>query len=67
MWDALVHLQPLFNGGSTTGSWRQSTQFFKPQSHCVASKAGIVTMSPAWFEQGHDVRTLHRNVLVRPD
>lgn len=55
IWDALVHLQPVFKGGSSTGPWRASHVFFKPNAECTGSKPGIVTMSPAWFEQAHDV------------
>jgi len=55
MWDALVHLQPLFKGGSSTGSWRASQLFFKLNAECAGTKPGIVTMSPAWFEQAQDV------------
>ena len=58
MWDAFLHLQPLFAGGSSSRSWRTSDDFFKPDHLCHASKPGIVTMSPAWFEQAHDVSML---------
>jgi hypothetical protein len=58
IWDALEHLQPILKGGTSPTSWRKCPAFFKPDSECLLAKPGVVTMSPAWFEQGHDVCNL---------
>src|ERR1700748_2745321 len=63
IWNAIVHLQPLFKGGARSGSWRTHNEFFKSSSKCL-SKPGIVTMSPAWFELGHDVSVFYNHFLI---
>lgn len=58
IWEALEHLQPVLKTSTSTSSWRKSSTFFKPNYECLLAKPGVVTMSPAWFEQAQDVSTM---------
>jgi hypothetical protein len=62
IWEALEHLQPALKISTSAGSWRTSNTFFKPDYECSLAKPGVVTMSPAWFEQAQDVS--HALLLV---
>jgi hypothetical protein len=37
------------------GCWRQSNTYFKAPDKCQKMPPGAVNISPAWFQQAHDV------------
>lgn len=54
LWDAGRTLQPDLQIAKSSKNWRIGPQFFKDPSLCKR-RPGTVTLSPAWFQQGHDV------------
>jgi hypothetical protein len=46
------------HAGATAGrgaSWRQDSMYYKSDSEWSDVPPGLVNMSPAWFQQAHDV------------
>ncbi|KAG2351808.1 hypothetical protein BDR07DRAFT_1243241, partial [Suillus spraguei] len=37
------------------GNWRYNQEWFKQGSENVGSTPGCINLSPAWFQQGHEV------------
>ena len=37
------------------GNWRTNPEWFKHRSEDVGLPAGCINLSPAWFQQGHEV------------
>lgn len=63
------HLKPAFTsyGGKPSNAgdanWRQSQSLFKAPSECPHIPPGAINISPAWYQQGHDmVIILHMSV-----
>jgi hypothetical protein len=59
MWNATRHLAAMFvksRPANVSSSWRKSSEFYKPTDQCRARPPGCVDMSPAWFQQAHEVR-----------
>jgi len=52
MLDAWKKLSPLLNLPKTGSSWHEDTIYFQGEG-----PKGSVNLSPAWFQQGHDVST----------
>jgi hypothetical protein len=50
--DASQRLAGVLTMGKEDSSWRTSPTYF---NHRAKTKPGIITMSPAWFQQGHEV------------
>ena len=48
-------LKPLLTVPNQSGSWRVSDAYFKSQESCDKFSPGVVNMSPAWFQLGHEV------------
>jgi hypothetical protein len=57
MFDDLKLLEKASKGGHS-GNWRTGPTFFT--SIPGGLKAGVVNLSPAWFEQGHQVHVRRR-------
>lgn len=57
MWDELKKLEPELKINTTSKNWRIGAKYYR-SSPCQSIKAGTTSVSPAWFEQGHDVSNL---------
>lgn len=61
LWAAGLTLEPHLQIVRNSKNWRIGPEFFKPADQCNR-RPGTVTMSPAWFQQGHDVSSLPANL-----
>jgi len=59
MLEAREKLRPLLKMLPRRGSWRVNETNFQP-----GDLQGVVTLSPAWFQQGHDVSALPQNSFL---
>ncbi|KAG2356603.1 hypothetical protein BDR07DRAFT_1380700 [Suillus spraguei] len=48
-------VQSLEKGVKADGNWRYNQEWFKQGSENVGSTPGCINLSPAWFQQGHEV------------
>jgi len=56
MWRALQELEPELKVDLKSTQWRAGPTYFRgAPDHML--RPGVVNMSPAWFEQAHDVRS----------
>ena len=55
IWKSLKILEPVLKMDSDTKNWRQNSKNYRNPNLCQL-KPGTVSMSPAWFQQGHEVR-----------
>jgi hypothetical protein len=58
--------QSLKTTSSGGGSWRRSVALFKEPADCIDLPSGELTLSPALFQQGHDVCRLPHFVTIAP-
>lgn len=54
IWESLKILEPSLKIQPSSKNWRISPLHYKKRTADML-KPGTVSMSPAWFEQGHDV------------
>jgi len=54
IWKSLKIIEPVLRMDNHTRNWRQSSKHFRNPNLCQL-KPGTVSMSPAWFQQGHEV------------
>lgn len=53
MFADLKLLEPVLKNPNTSKSWRTSSEYYRPVANGL--KPGTMNISPAWFEQGHEV------------
>jgi hypothetical protein len=59
MWTAAHPLNNMLLSSITSNedsNWRINSKFFAPMHDCRHIAPGAINLSPAWFDQGHDVR-----------
>jgi hypothetical protein len=59
--DSVEYLQGMLSAsmsGITHRNWRHHPDLFRRAEECVWSSLGSVELSPAWFQQGHNVSKL---------
>lgn len=54
IWKSLKILEPALRMTEKTTNWRNHVMHYRPAEHCQL-KPGTVSLSPAWFQQGHEV------------
>ena len=55
IWKSLKILEPALRmEEKATANWRNHVMHYRPAEHCQL-KPGTVSLSPAWFQQGHEV------------
>jgi hypothetical protein len=56
MWAASDFLSPsLEKSVKVDSNWRTSQEWFKQSSEHVGITPGCINLSPAWYQQGHEV------------
>lgn len=45
-------------------NWRMNPSLFVPKIACKQYPAGIASLSPGWFQQGHEVCNILRCLLL---
>lgn len=50
---------------SSKSDWRRRPEFYFPADDCDEFEPGLLNMSPAWYESGHDVRTYYSSTDER--
>ena len=53
MFADLKLLEPVLKNPKSSNSWRTSSEYYRPVKNGL--KPGSMNISPAWFEQGHEV------------
>lgn len=53
MFADLKSLEPVIKMDGKKDNWRSGPEYFRPVTDGL--KAGTFNISPAWFEQGHEV------------
>jgi len=54
IWKSLKILEPALRVDEKSANWRNHVMHYRPAEHCQL-KPGTVSLSPAWFQQGHKV------------
>jgi hypothetical protein len=54
MWRSIKELEPELKVDRSSTNWRAGPRYYRSSPDNLL-KPGVANMSPAWFEQGHDV------------